>query len=265
MTDNNAIIIHSWMLTDLDLHGNDLLVYAIIYTVCQDGKSKFYGGTQYLADWCGCTRQGVIKNIQHLIESGLIQKTEETFQNGMIITGYITTPIGGEQSLPRGKQSSPGGKQSLPNPYSNNTTNNNTIIKNKNIKNKNKIVKAKNSYHFQDILDCYNQICTNLPQAKAMTEKRKAAISNILKKYKMADIKMVFEKANASSFLTGKNDRGWKADIDFILREDKFISIVEGKYDEWKSSTAKKKFGEIPQMVYTKAEKGNNKHETRYF
>ena len=43
-------------------------------------------------------------------------------------------------------------------------------------------------------------------------------------------------KANESNFLTGKNERGWKADFDFILRTDKATSILEGKYDNTKSN-----------------------------
>lgn len=29
----------------------------------------------------------------------------------------------------------------------------------------------------------------------------------------------------------GKNDRGWKADFDFLMRVDKATSILEGKYE----------------------------------
>jgi len=80
-------------------------------------------------------------------------------------------------------------------------------------------------------VELYHQICIDLPKCVKLTEKREKAIKKLIKKYSLEDIKAVFTKAQKSSFLTGKNDRGWKADIDFILREDKFISILEGKYD----------------------------------
>ena len=48
----NYITIQGFMRTELHLTGNDLLVYAIIYGVSQDGESKFSGSLQYLADWC---------------------------------------------------------------------------------------------------------------------------------------------------------------------------------------------------------------------
>ena len=73
---------------------------------------------------------------------------------------------------------------------------------------------------------------------KVVSEKRKKAIKSILKKYTYDDAIVAFTKAQESDFLTGRNDRGWKADIDFILREDKFISILEGKYDSRKKSVS---------------------------
>ena len=41
-------------------------------------------------------------------------------------------------------------------------------------------------------------------------------------------------------FLIGENDKGWMADLDFILRPDKVTKITEGSY---KSSSKKKSGG----------------------
>jgi hypothetical protein len=40
------------------------------------------------------------------------------------------------------------------------------------------------------------------------------------------------QKISVSSFCTGKNDRGWRADIDWFLREGKLTEIIEGKFDD---------------------------------
>ena len=40
-----------------------------------------------------------------------------------------------------------------------------------------------------------------------------------------------FEQVKDTPFLMGKNDRKWRADLDFLMTESKFISIIEGKYD----------------------------------
>lgn len=82
----NYILIQGWMRTELNLKGNDLLVYAIIYGFSQTDRQAFTGSLQYLADWCGATKQGILKNLSNLIEAGLITKVEELQR-----TYYYTT------------------------------------------------------------------------------------------------------------------------------------------------------------------------------
>lgn len=76
----------------------------------------------------------------------------------------------------------------------------------------------------------YNDTCTNLPKCAKLTEKRKNAIRNFLKEYTLDDWKEVCRRANTSPFLIGKNERGWKADFDFLLRIDKATKILEKGY-----------------------------------
>ena len=132
----NFVLVQGWMLTDLHLSGNDLLVYAIISGFCQDGESSFRGSLQYLADWTGSTRRGVMKNLSRLMDRGLIARGGQT-KDGVF--EYRTTkPAGSEQSSPvnkvhqGGEQSSPGGvnkvhqggEQSSPNNIVDNTVKN---------------------------------------------------------------------------------------------------------------------------------------------
>lgn len=74
MKSENYITIQGWMRTELNLKGNDLIVYAIIYGFSQTDSQRFTGSLQYLADWCGSTKQGIQKNLKNLINMGLIQK-----------------------------------------------------------------------------------------------------------------------------------------------------------------------------------------------
>lgn len=118
----NYIAIQGWMRTELDLSGNDLLVYAIIYSFSQDEESYFNGSLQYLADWCGATKQGILKNIKKLTDKGLIYKDDHGY--------YAVTTI--KQSLTQNdetiKQSLTTIKQSLTNNISNNKKINNKTI-----------------------------------------------------------------------------------------------------------------------------------------
>lgn len=82
----------------------------------------------------------------------------------------------------------------------------------------------------EQYVEYYNEYCTRLPKVRRVTPDRKQKILRFIKEYEWEDIIEVFQKANESDFLTGQNDRGWKANIDFFLRPDKFVSILEGKY-----------------------------------
>lgn len=81
MKDNTYITIQSWMITDLDLKGTELIVYATIYGFSQDGESRFKGSRQYLAEWCNGTTRSVQTALNSLVEKGLIQKFENTVNN----------------------------------------------------------------------------------------------------------------------------------------------------------------------------------------
>lgn len=80
------------------------------------------------------------------------------------------------------------------------------------------------------IVEIYNSICTNLPQIQKLTDKRKKAIDNFLKEFTIEQFEQICNVANVSEFLTGKNNRNWKADFDFLMRVDKATAISEGKY-----------------------------------
>ena len=111
MKENSYITIQAWMRNELQLKGNDLLVYAIIYGFSQDGESKFEGSLQYLADWCGCTRQGIKKNVNHLIQLDLIQESQ-TKKNNKVVHQYSCRQV--NIVTGSGKHSYPDGKHSLP-------------------------------------------------------------------------------------------------------------------------------------------------------
>lgn len=86
----NYIVIQGFMIKDLNLKGNELLIYAIIYGFSQEENQKFNGSLQYLADWTNSTKQSVLKNIKSLIKKGYIIK-EEKIVNNIKFCEYYTT------------------------------------------------------------------------------------------------------------------------------------------------------------------------------
>lgn len=124
MKNENYIVIHGWMVTELELSGNELMAYAIIYGFSQDGENKFTGSLKYLCNWLGCTKPTVIKALKNLVQKKLIDKEVVTI-NGVNFNHFSTLPgvkkfnQGGKEFLPGG------GKEILPyNTNIDNTSNN---------------------------------------------------------------------------------------------------------------------------------------------
>lgn len=85
------VSIQGWMVEELKLKGNDLLVYAIIYGFSQDDKSEFTGSLSYLARWCNSTKNGVQKNLKKLVDAKLISK-KSTIKNEVKYCSYSCIP-----------------------------------------------------------------------------------------------------------------------------------------------------------------------------
>lgn len=213
MKSDNYVVIQGWMCNELNLKGNELLVYALIYGISQDGKSKFSAGRNYIANTFNISLPTVDKALQNLIDQNLIIK--EPCRNQSETDKYYAN-ISSKETLPDNK-------------YISINTDNNNINNQQSLFTDNKeVLEVRNKG--QKFVDDYNTICKSLPKCSRLTAKRSKGISNLLKKYPYKDILEVFNKLEASDFCTGKVN-GWRADIDFILREDKFVSALEGKYD----------------------------------
>ena len=90
MKDGSYVVIQSFMVNDLKLKGNELIVYAVIHGFTQDGEHWFYGTRGYLAEWCGSTKGTVSNCLKSLIEKGFIERSE-TVEHGQVKVSYRAT------------------------------------------------------------------------------------------------------------------------------------------------------------------------------
>lgn len=74
---SNYYKIYKWMASKLELDGNDLLVYAIIYGFSQDGESVFSGKKPYLTEMTNSSKMSVMRSLAKLEEKKYIVKTFE--------------------------------------------------------------------------------------------------------------------------------------------------------------------------------------------
>ncbi len=87
------------------------------------------------------------------------------------------------------------------------------------------------SVPYRQIIDAYNESCGSLPKATKLTDKRKRAIRSCMAQGFTADeMCRAFRFAASTPFLTGENDRRWRANFDFIIKPDNMQKILEGAY-----------------------------------
>ena len=98
--------------------------------------------------------------------------------------------------------------------------------------------KDKEKIDYQRIVDMYNDTCVSFPRLKSLSENRKKSIKARLKTYSYDDFKTLFEKAEASDFLKGKNNKDWSATFDWLIKDSNMAKVLDGNYDN-RSGTQK--------------------------
>ena len=96
-----------------------------------------------------------------------------------------------------------------------------------------------------EIVELWNSIVTACAKVAKLSEPRRQKVYSRIKemggKEKAREIiTLCFQKINESSFCTGHNDRGWKADFDwFFTNGNNWVKVYEGKYDDKKEAVNK--------------------------
>lgn len=89
----------------------------------------------------------------------------------------------------------------------------------------------------QEAFDAYNAMAerAGLPKAQKFDQARKAKLRQRLKDCGgLSGWVVALEKLEASSHCRGANDRGWRADFDFLMQAQSFTRLMEGRYDDRK-------------------------------
>lgn len=71
-----------------------------------------------------------------------------------------------------------------------------------------------------------------LPRWREMPRARRAAARARLRERPLPEWREIIRRISASSFCRGANDRGWRADPDWLLRPGTAAKVLEGKYDD---------------------------------
>lgn len=93
-------------------------------------------------------------------------------------------------------------------------------------------------FRFADIQETYNRICSpTLPSCRTMTDKRKRQVKRMVdlefngkrpfREHGLGMWESYFADCLTNKHWTGENDRGWRADFDFVTKPDNAIKLLE--------------------------------------
>lgn len=84
-----------------------------------------------------------------------------------------------------------------------------------------------------EVVDAWNEMADrhDLARIAKLTPARKRNLTARICEYSIDEWKRALGAIERSDFLRGKNDRGWRANFDFLLQPSSFIKLIEGQYD----------------------------------
>ncbi|WNX85765.1 hypothetical protein RWV98_05720 [Agathobaculum sp. NTUH-O15-33] len=208
-----------------------------------DGRYWTYNSIRALCRMYPCwTKRQVERIIGKLRDAGLIMTanyskdpSNTTLYYSVAEEKIPVSPFGGTLS-PNGDTPSPHGDDK-PSPNGDDLSPNGETLKEQN---KTIVIAAANKQDKQPsprwVMEQYNTICTKLNPCIRMTDKRAKAVRVLLGKGYAADqLVSAFHLAQASNLCTGGGSRGWKADFDWLTKEDNLVKVLEGKYTDHSS------------------------------
>ena len=94
--------------------------------------------------------------------------------------------------------------------------------------------KEKEKISCEQVADLFKTLCPSLPSLKIISDSIKSDLEESITKYSLDDFKLLFKKAEASTFLKGENERKWVASFDWLIKADNVAKVLNGKFDDKK-------------------------------
>lgn len=222
------IVILPWMREDLDLKGNELLVYALIHGFSQEAQGCFFGSLEYISKACGCSRGTTIGTLKSLQNKGLLKKRELT-ENNVKMCQY-TAITGGSAKIELPVQKLDGGSAKIELGGSAEIAPNNKDIDNKSITKS----KAPAPLILPFSSDRFRQTWEALCEEKEWKKKSDNALRLTLKKLGR------YDEAFAIELMERAIEGGWRG----VVFQD-----TDAKYQEWKSARQLKEDNRQPRTT----------------
>lgn len=215
--------------------GQVSLYFALLHVCNRSNWTEWFAApNQVLSVLTGLSRSGILKARNELKQRGLIDFQEKAtkatkYKVTMANSKQVSTQIGVQDGMQIGVQDG--------------TQISDTLYKHKHKQNEKSStdVLPEKTDAFSDqittIRELYNSVCGSYPRLVKMSEARKKAIRARLRAgYTVEDFQKLFEMAEASDFLKGKNNRNWSATFDWLVADSNMAKVLDGNYTDRKSA-----------------------------
>lgn len=215
--------------------GQVSLYFALLHVCNRSNWTEWFAApNQVLSVLTGLSRSGILKARNELKQRGLIDFQEKAtkatkYKVTMANSKQVSTQIGVQDGMQIGVQDG--------------TQISDTLYKHKHKQNEKSStdVLPEKTDAFSDqittIRELYNSVCGSYPHLVKMSEARKKAIRARLRAgYTVEDFQKLFEMAEASDFLKGKNNRNWSATFDWLVADSNMAKVLDGNYTNRESA-----------------------------
>lgn len=214
-------------------------------------KGECFPSYETIARHCEISRQSAINHIKNLCKKGFVRKVTRKTDKGHTSNLYIldleakSLDEGSQNSVPEvvkefdhGSQTvGLGGSQKfLPRTSQsfNQSINPKKLSSDDSKPAKQISINRQAKIPYQEIMQAFNESAGDrLPNAESLNDKRKRAISKFLKELKEPTVESAknyfdYFMETASAWYFGENNRGWRANFDYLLRPETVLKTREG-------------------------------------
>jgi hypothetical protein len=86
----------------------------------------------------------------------------------------------------------------------------------------------------EHVVEVWNDMAgqCGLPKVKDLNSARRRRLQTLIRRHSVQDFTEAIGAIERSPWMHGGNDRGWRADFDFLINPTKFTRLIEGSYDQ---------------------------------
>jgi biotin operon repressor len=230
-------------------------VMALLADKASDDGAGIYASKQTMADELCCSKQAVLDTIKALMAEGLLIElgtrrapNGHTIEYGIVVDALDALPLvkchADREERQRNRSTAQTGQRAVPVKKADRSTLLTPPVKqidpnppepspSPNASHSPKIQAADEPRLLPEhVLEAWNEMAGRLGLSKArMNDQRRQRLRVLIRNHPIDDFTDAIGCVERNRWMHGENDRGWRADFDFLLQAKSFTRLVEGSYD----------------------------------